>query len=245
MKLTCKVIEDILPLYYDGICSEDSAALVEEHLKECSHCSQLLSDLGADIAISKTNTDDFAPLKKLQKSYQKLKLGWYVAVLCILLLIPAVLSLGVWRLWPQSFSDLLSVSDSSITSISAYGMEQHLENGQTQTDAYRIDTIESPSDMSIEIIEILKSSGYRQDFRNLLPWEISSVGADKNYDGQVAIVSFYTGDQKDDYLSIQFLSSSVVAVSGGGKSGFHIYHPTNHEIIDQLMDYLQLHGVKQ
>ena len=42
MRLSCKVIEDILPMYYDGVCSEESAALVEGHLKECPHCSHIL-----------------------------------------------------------------------------------------------------------------------------------------------------------------------------------------------------------
>ena len=29
MKLSCKVIEDMLPIYYDGVCSDESATLVE------------------------------------------------------------------------------------------------------------------------------------------------------------------------------------------------------------------------
>ena len=33
MKLPCKVIEDMLPMYYDKVCSQESAALVEEHLR--------------------------------------------------------------------------------------------------------------------------------------------------------------------------------------------------------------------
>jgi len=34
MKLSCKVIEDILPMYYDGVCSKESAALDEDQLYE-------------------------------------------------------------------------------------------------------------------------------------------------------------------------------------------------------------------
>ena len=67
MKLSCKVIEDMLPMYYDGVCSEESAALVEEHLKECPHCSHILSELRSDIATPKKNVDDIKPLKKIQK----------------------------------------------------------------------------------------------------------------------------------------------------------------------------------
>ena len=38
MKYNCKVIQDLLPLYTDGICSDVSAQMVEEHLKECASC---------------------------------------------------------------------------------------------------------------------------------------------------------------------------------------------------------------
>lgn len=36
MKITCNIIEDLLPLYVDDMVSEDSRKLVEEHLKEWS-----------------------------------------------------------------------------------------------------------------------------------------------------------------------------------------------------------------
>ena len=75
MRLSCKVIEDILPMYYDGVCSEESAALVEGHLKECPHCSHILSELRSDITIPEKNVDDIKPLKKIQKSYKKMRMN--------------------------------------------------------------------------------------------------------------------------------------------------------------------------
>ncbi len=45
MKITCKVIESLLPLYADDMVSEDSIALVEEHLDDCDGCRQYLEDL--------------------------------------------------------------------------------------------------------------------------------------------------------------------------------------------------------
>ena len=89
MKLSCKVIEDMLPMYYDKVCSEDSAALVEEHLKDCPHCRQILLDLGTDIAIPEKKVDDIKPLKKIQKSYKKMRLRWLTAILIVLALIHA------------------------------------------------------------------------------------------------------------------------------------------------------------
>lgn len=94
MKLSCKVIEDMLPMYYDKVCSEDSAVLVEEHLKACPHCSRILSDLRADIDIQEVNVDDMKPLKKLQKNYKKMRLGWLIAILCILVLAPFAFLIG-------------------------------------------------------------------------------------------------------------------------------------------------------
>ena len=37
-KISCNVIQDIMPLYVDEIVSEDTKKLVEEHLKECEDC---------------------------------------------------------------------------------------------------------------------------------------------------------------------------------------------------------------
>ena len=41
MKITCNIIEDLLPLYVDDMVSEDSRQLVEEHLKTCPACRKM------------------------------------------------------------------------------------------------------------------------------------------------------------------------------------------------------------
>ena len=94
MKLSCKVIEDMLPMYYDGVCSGESAALVEEHLRDCPHCGHILSELRSDIATPQKNVDDMKPLKKIQKSYKKMKMHWLIAIVAILLLIPVAFFVG-------------------------------------------------------------------------------------------------------------------------------------------------------
>ena len=33
--MKCEIIRDLIPLYLDKVCSEDSRKLVEEHLAEC------------------------------------------------------------------------------------------------------------------------------------------------------------------------------------------------------------------
>lgn len=40
-KISCNVIIDLLPLYREGICSEDSKVFIEEHFRTCENCRQL------------------------------------------------------------------------------------------------------------------------------------------------------------------------------------------------------------
>ena len=41
MKITCDVIQDLMPSYVDGILSEDSRTLVEEHMGTCQECRKM------------------------------------------------------------------------------------------------------------------------------------------------------------------------------------------------------------
>lgn len=45
MNLKCNVIRDLLPLYADQICSDESRELVDEHLAGCRECSGLLQQM--------------------------------------------------------------------------------------------------------------------------------------------------------------------------------------------------------
>ena len=35
MKYSCDVIKDLLPLFHDDVCSDDTKKVVNEHLNEC------------------------------------------------------------------------------------------------------------------------------------------------------------------------------------------------------------------
>ena len=40
MNYPCNMIQDLLPLYLDGVCSEESTQAVEQHLAECANCQE-------------------------------------------------------------------------------------------------------------------------------------------------------------------------------------------------------------
>jgi len=95
MNIPCKVIEDLLPMYYDKVCSEESASVIGEHLKECPGCSRILRDLQGELELPEVKGDDMAPLRKLRKSFRKLRLGWFLAAVCVLVLVPVAFLTGI------------------------------------------------------------------------------------------------------------------------------------------------------
>lgn len=45
MNWQCGIIRDLMPLYHDNVCSEESRAAVEEHISECNDCREYYSKL--------------------------------------------------------------------------------------------------------------------------------------------------------------------------------------------------------
>ncbi|MCM1054618.1 MAG: zf-HC2 domain-containing protein [Bacteroides sp.] len=52
MKLSCEIVRDLLPLYSDNVCSEESRAAVEEHLTECIPCREELKSISDNKPVS-------------------------------------------------------------------------------------------------------------------------------------------------------------------------------------------------
>lgn len=51
MDSNCKVIQDMLPLYVDDICSNESRQMVENHIQNCPECAEILTKLKNPAAI--------------------------------------------------------------------------------------------------------------------------------------------------------------------------------------------------
>ena len=52
MNCNCGIIDDLLPLYVDGACSEESRAAIEEHLVSCEVCRKKLERMQSDTVAS-------------------------------------------------------------------------------------------------------------------------------------------------------------------------------------------------
>ncbi len=93
MKLPCELIRDLLPLYHDGVCSEASKTVVEEHLKTCDACTATLTALDAQIEIPKLDADEAKPLKAIRR--KSLRNSALIGLTAFVLVLLSILYLAV------------------------------------------------------------------------------------------------------------------------------------------------------
>lgn len=88
--MNCNVIQDLMILYADGCCSEESKTIVEEHIKSCDKCKKVFEEITSAPLITKQ--------KSKTKAFSKIN-GWKASVLQSVLLFVsfALIIFGVAR----------------------------------------------------------------------------------------------------------------------------------------------------
>ncbi|SHO53288.1 DUF4825 domain-containing protein [Anaerocolumna xylanovorans] len=71
MEKTCDIIKDLLPLYIDGVCSEDSKRAVEEHIEGCESCKRELESYKGEI--SAVDRQEEEVIKKISSRWKRSK----------------------------------------------------------------------------------------------------------------------------------------------------------------------------
>ena len=82
MSKNCDMIKDLLPLYADDVCSEESRKAVEEHINSCPDCKAELEKLRKSVTVSPQK--DAAVLKRIKRRLriEKLVVG-IISVLAV------------------------------------------------------------------------------------------------------------------------------------------------------------------
>lgn len=101
--MNCGIIRDLLPLYHDGVCSPESRAEVEEHLKTCPECRAVLAAMDAPLPeVEKAAADDAAAVKKLSSAWKRDKRrAWWKGALIAAAVCAALV--GLWAAATQLF----------------------------------------------------------------------------------------------------------------------------------------------
>lgn len=77
MKYSCNLIRDLIPLYCDEICSEESKEAVETHMEECGECRKFYHEMKqADLvqeSVKNRSYEDqqIASMKRIKKKWKK------------------------------------------------------------------------------------------------------------------------------------------------------------------------------
>lgn len=106
MKIGCGIVEDILPLYADGICSEESREAVETHCAECEKCSEKLAAMTAVLPEKRVSGKPVNPIKKI--------VGHYLRIAALTLVCSLAVGAGIYKAIELSANenDLKSVGTS-------------------------------------------------------------------------------------------------------------------------------------
>lgn len=107
--LPCELIQDILPLYHDGVCSDTSRKLVDSHLESCEKCKAALQKMTAQMEMPKLDADESKPLKSIKRRWRKKT--WIAG-----LLIGFAVFFG-WYQLTQASNVMLAPEDYEITNV--------------------------------------------------------------------------------------------------------------------------------
>ena len=106
MNKDCEIIKDLIPLYVDGVCSEESKAKVEEHIEHCPDCLMTVERMKSHLVLP---MEDSSGVKGFKKFVNKMIRGRALAVILIFVLLWIVLNWAItcrWtEVWPKMTSD--------------------------------------------------------------------------------------------------------------------------------------------
>lgn len=94
MRQFCNVVYDLLPLYIDSACSEESKELVEEHLTECSACREKHAAMNSNMldgSLLQPSEDQSILLNRdlaARRVLKRIKRRWTLSAAALLLLVP-------------------------------------------------------------------------------------------------------------------------------------------------------------
>ncbi|MDE6131864.1 MAG: zf-HC2 domain-containing protein [Oscillospiraceae bacterium] len=86
MDVTCNVIDDLIPLYADGICSEDTKTIIEHHIAVCPECREKLKAMTATLEKNEKKAEIDNPFKKVKRHY--LRLVTVTLLVCAIFIVP-------------------------------------------------------------------------------------------------------------------------------------------------------------
>lgn len=109
--MKCEVIVDLLPLCSEGLCSEESKALIEEHIKSCENC-RILYEQAPEQKLPEVIPSESEAFRKINKRMKRSKLKSVLLIVLVLVLIPVVILTGNMLLKGEGMKSFETIAQS-------------------------------------------------------------------------------------------------------------------------------------
>lgn len=105
MKLTCGIVEDLLPLYGDDVCGEESKQAVRSHIEKCSRCRELAEKTKV-ISVPIIEPEQPEADKAVKKGLRKIRIRWWGTIVACFVIMSIVL-----MFWNPFYGNNVNVFD--------------------------------------------------------------------------------------------------------------------------------------
>ena len=212
MRYACNLIRDLLPLYHDEVCSEESKQAVEEHFEECQKCQEYYQKLNESDIVELASFDEeieekkAESLKKVKRKLKKILLGIVVVVGAILLFFSSGIPFGALVLglcvWISESATIDVYTDVENYHLYMQG-EQALEEFQSK---WGMDETIFPEEITADMdVQDFKMVHYN-------PWDSQYLG--------YLVVDYDTEDYQNEVSRLQSYESTDY-LGNYGVTGFH------------------------
>ena len=154
MTYPCGIIRDLLPLYIDDVCNEESKQAVENHLSECEKCRNYYKSMKSTegfVAKENDNSEDMKMANNLKKVKSKINkkirnivLGAVAAMVFVIVGVTLLFSVALKEVSP----------DDVIVSANVYSFEELIENSASNVPNSESVTIYSDDSDNSQKIEV-------------------------------------------------------------------------------------------
>lgn len=130
MRLPCEVIEDLLALYHDDVCSEQTKEIVEEHLTQCDSCKEKLNQIEEELKFPKQDYEAVDTLKKIKKKVKIKEIRGILITVAILVVFMTVFYQLQYKLRPVA-TEKMKVTEVARLTNGSVGAKVHMRGKST------------------------------------------------------------------------------------------------------------------
>ncbi len=167
--MDCGIMEDLLPLYVDEVCSESSRQAIEAHLAGCRECQLKLAGMKGTDFVQTVPVQQTQEEKALKKSFGRIRRRWILSLTAVLMIFPlicvGIMSVNEYRKEGMCFTNLDEIA-------AAKAFLKELQKGQYEKAAERIP--------------------FAEDYQNIIQYEEEALREDDveiSISGDVWVVS--------------------------------------------------------